>query len=92
MRHILLQKQREAFAVQLRAQLYEADAAALWGRGNDPDAKLLALVTQWDTCPAAPAVKVTRLLKCTWNRRLASLFAATLLCARYAKCYWMLFF
>lgn len=24
------------------------------GWGNDPDAKLLALVTQWDTCPAAP--------------------------------------
>lgn len=23
-------------------------------RGNDPDAKLLALVTQWDTCPAVP--------------------------------------
>lgn len=62
----------------------------LWGRGNDPDAKLLALVTQWDTCPAAPAVKATRLLKSTQNVRLASLLAATLLGARYAKCCWML--
>lgn len=30
------------------------------GWGNDPDAKLLALVTQWDTCPAAPVQPPTR--------------------------------
>lgn len=32
-------------------------------RGNDPDAKLLALITQWDTCltaPVQPSAKSTK--------------------------------
>lgn len=53
-------------------------------RGNDPDAKLLALVTQWDTCPAAPARPPP--IKTPESNRLPSLFAATLLCACYVKC------
>lgn len=51
------------------------------GRGNDPDAKLLALVTQWDTCPAAP---VQPPAKSTDTQTAVSLFAVTLLLSAVA--------
>lgn len=49
-------KDSEGFGVlwHMCSFMRRSQCGAPLGWGNDPDAKLLGLVTQWDTCPAAP--------------------------------------
>lgn len=60
------------------------------GWGNDPDAKLLALITQWDTCPAAPvqpsATSTAKTPQTTISNCYKVLFHTDFQCSLYNTC------